>query len=211
MGFKDAVNDVEGFINGPHISALTKIAVFANLGLSIATKIDTHKVLAGQSSIRSDIEAVDKRVIGVKNAVNDLSDDIEDFRAEVRYNTQSYGHVPATITGKKLEWKPVSWNYGVQQPQQPQHTQQMQVQYAAPPQQMQPQPAQNNVAPPPQYNTVPIQQPVNQAPAQAPAQPPQANSQYVTKEEFQQFSTGLTDAMKRTLIDTFTAMQQSKK
>ena len=66
------------------------MATFANLGVSIATKVDTSNIKKSVGGLRSDIRAVDNSILA-------LASDLDDFRQESRWNVALSGGTPIAI------------------------------------------------------------------------------------------------------------------
>ena len=175
MSIGTAVLAVGKFLSGPIVTGAANVATFANLGLGIATKVDTSQIKSTVGGIRSDLNAVDNNILA-------LTENIDDFRQENRWNVALAGGRPVVITGGSQP------QYAQLQVQQPQQVQQQQV-----------------VESPAPVQYIPAQQfqPQAQAPVQtvtvnsAPQTPPASDvvtesAPSITKDEF---NTGLTNLM----------------
>lgn len=122
------------FLAGPIMTGISNVASLGTLGVSIATKVDTHEIKSSVGGLRSDIASVSNDVLA-------LSGDIADFRKERQWTTAINGGVPVSVVnGGNPQYVQLQF----QQPQQPQAVQQV-VQPVQQPQQQ--------LAPAPQYIT----------------------------------------------------------
>ena len=111
MSIGTAVLAVGKFLSGPIVTGAANVATFANLGLGIATKVDTSQIKSTVGGIRSDLNAVDNHILA-------LTENIDDFRQENRWNVALAGGRPVVISGGG---QPQYAQLQVQQPQQVQH------------------------------------------------------------------------------------------
>ena len=134
MSIATAMTAIGGFLAGPIMTGISNVATLGTLGVSIATKVDTHDMKSTLSGIRSDIHTLDNDILA-------LTGDVDDFRKESRWNVALSGGTPVQISNGG---NPTIAQLQFQQPQQPQAVQQV-VQPVQQPQQQ--------VAPAPQYIT----------------------------------------------------------
>lgn len=92
MSIGTAVLAVGKFLSGPIVTGAANVATFANLGLGIATKVDTSQIKSTVGGIRSDLNAVDNNILA-------LTENIDDFRQENRWNVALAGGRPVVISG----------------------------------------------------------------------------------------------------------------
>jgi len=174
MSIGTAVLAVGKFLSGPIVTGAANVATFANLGLGIATKVDTSQIKSTVGGIRSDLNAVDNNILA-------LTENIDDFRQENRWNVALAGGRPVVITGGSQP------QYAQLQVQQPQQVQQQVVESSAPVQYIPAQQFQPQAQAPVQTVTV------NSAPQTPPASDVVTESApSITKDEF---NTGLTNLM----------------
>lgn len=134
MSIGTVLTAVGSFLSGPIMTGISNVATLGTLGVSIATKVDTHDMKSTLSGIRSDIHTLDNDILA-------LTGDVDDFRKENRWNVALSGGTPIQISNGG---NPTIAQLQFQQPQQPQAVQQV-VQPVQQPQQQ--------VAPAPQYIT----------------------------------------------------------
>ena len=143
MSIGTALSAIGTFLAGPIMTGISNVATLGTLGVSIATKVDTHDSKSSVGGLRSDIASVSNDVLA-------LSADIADFRKERQWTTAINGGVPVSvINGGNPQYVQLQI-----QPQQPQVQPVQQV--AQPIQQPTPQaqPVQQaQAAPTPQYIT----------------------------------------------------------
>lgn len=103
------------FLAGPIMTGISNVASLGTLGVSIATKVDTHDIKSSVGGLRSDISSVSNDVLA-------LSGDIADFRKERQWTTAINGGVPVSVVnGGNPQYVQLQF----QQPQQPQAVQQV--------------------------------------------------------------------------------------
>lgn len=134
MSIGTVLTAVGSFLSGPIMTGISNVATLGTLGVSIATKVDTHDMKSTLSGIRSDIHTLDNDILA-------LTGDVDDFRKENRWNVALSGGTPVQISNGG---NPTIAQLQFQQPQQPQAVQQV-VQPVQQPQQQ--------VAPAPQFIT----------------------------------------------------------
>lgn len=106
---------VGSFLSGPIMTGISNVASLGTLGVSIATKVDTHDIKSSVGGLRSDIASVSNDVLA-------LSGDIADFRKERQWTTAINGGVPVSVVnGGNPQYVQLQF----QQPQQPQAVQQV--------------------------------------------------------------------------------------
>lgn len=91
MSIATALTAVGTFLSGPIMTGISNVASVGTLGVSIATKVDTHNMKSTLSGIRSDIHTLDNDILA-------LTGDINDFRAEHRWNVALSGGTPIRVT-----------------------------------------------------------------------------------------------------------------
>ena len=124
MSIATVMTAIGGFLSGPIMTGISNVATLGTLGVSIATKVDTHDIKSSVGGLRSDI-------VSVGNDVLALSADIADFRKERQWTTSINGGIPVSvINGGNPQY--------VQLQIQPQQPQVQPVQQVAPIQQVQP-------------------------------------------------------------------------
>ena len=136
MSIGTVLTAVGSFLSGPIMTGISNVASLGTLGVSIATKVDTHDIKSSVGGLRSDIASVSNDVLA-------LSGDIADFRKERQWTTAINGGVPVSVVnGGNPQYVQLQF----QQPQQPQAVQQVVQPVQQPAQQSQ-------AAPTPQYIT----------------------------------------------------------
>lgn len=139
MSIGTILTGIGTFLAGPVMTGISNVASLGTLGVSIATKVDTHDIKSSVGGLRSDIASVSNDVLA-------LSADIADFRKERQWTTAINGGVPVSVVnGGNPQYVQLQI-----QPQQPQVQPVQQV--AQPIQQVQPV-QQTQAAPTPQYIT----------------------------------------------------------
>lgn len=139
MSITAALSAIGGFLSGPIMTGISNVATFGTLGVSIATKVDTHDMKSTLSGIRSDIHTLD-------NDILTLTGDVEDFRKENRWSVALSGGTPVQIIGGG---DPQVAQLTTRQPQAVQQIMQP-IQQSVPQPQPQAQPVQQQVVPTPQ-------------------------------------------------------------
>lgn len=173
MSIGTAVLAVGKFLSGPIVTGAANVATFANLGLGIATKVDTSQIKSTVGGIRSDLNAVDNNILA-------LTENIDDFRQENRWNVALAGGRPVVISGGGQP------QYAQLQVQQPQQVQQQVMENPAPVQYVPAQQFQPQAQAPVQTVTV------NSAPQSPVSDVVTESTPSITKDEF---NTGLTNLM----------------
>jgi hypothetical protein len=131
MSIGTALTAVGSFLSGPIMTGGANVATFFNLGIGIATKLDTHDMKGTLSGIRSDIHTLD-------NDILTLTGDVEDFRKENRWNVALSGGTPIQITAggnpqiAQLQFQPTQQPQAQQVVQPVQQAQPVQQSQAAP-------------------------------------------------------------------------------
>lgn len=115
MSIATVMTAIGGFLAGPVMTGISNVATLGTLGVSIATKVDTHNMRGTLSGIRSDINTLDSDILS-------LTGDLDDFRKENRWNVALSGGTPVQITAGG---NPQIAQLQFQQPQQPQAVQQV--------------------------------------------------------------------------------------
>ena len=115
MSIATVMTSIGSFLAGPVMTGIGNVATLGTLGVSIATKVDTHDMKSTLSGIRSDIHTLDNDILA-------LTGDIDDFRKENRWNVALSGGTPIQISNGG---NPQIAQLQFQQPQQPQAVQQV--------------------------------------------------------------------------------------
>ena len=113
MSIGTVLTAVGSFLSGPIMTGISNVASLGTLGVSIATKVDTHDMRGTLSGIRSDIHTLDSDILS-------LTGDLDDFRKENRWNVALSGGTPIQISNGG---NPQIAQLQFQQPQQPQAVQ----------------------------------------------------------------------------------------
>ena len=90
MSIGTILTAVGSFLSGPIMTGISNVASLGTLGVSIATKVDTHDIKSSVGGLRSDIASVSNDVLA-------LSGDIADFRKERQWTTAINGGVPVSV------------------------------------------------------------------------------------------------------------------
>lgn len=115
MSIGTILTGIGTFLAGPVMTGISNVATLGTLGVSIATKVDTHDIKSSVGGLRSDIASVSNDVLA-------LSGDIADFRKERQWTTAINGGVPVSVVnGGNPQYVQLQF----QQPQQPQAVQQV--------------------------------------------------------------------------------------
>ncbi len=118
MSIGTVLTAVGSFLSGPIMTGISNVATLGTLGVSIATKVDTHDMKSTLSGIRSDIHTLDNDILA-------LTGDVDDFRKENRWNVALSGGTPIQISNggnpqiAQLQVQPVQQPQAVQQVVQP--------------------------------------------------------------------------------------------
>lgn len=91
MSIATVMTSIGTFLAGPVMTGISNVATLGTLGVSIATKVDTHDMKGTLSGIRSDIHTLDSDILS-------LTGDIDDFRKENRWNVALSGGTPVQIS-----------------------------------------------------------------------------------------------------------------
>lgn len=92
MSIGTVLTSIGTFLSGPIMTGMANVATFANLGVGIATKVDTKEIKTATSGIRSDIATLDKDILS-------LAGDISDMRQERYWSLALGGETPVSVTG----------------------------------------------------------------------------------------------------------------
>lgn len=118
MSIGTILTGIGTFLAGPVMTGISNVASLGTLGVSIATKVDTHDIKSSVGGLRSDIASVSNDVLA-------LSGDIADFRKERQWTTAINGGVPVSVVnGGNPQYVQLQFQQP-QQPQQPQAVQQV--------------------------------------------------------------------------------------
>lgn len=90
MSIGTFLTTVGGIIAGPIGTGIGNIAAVSNLGVSIATKIDTSKIRSDVGGIRTDIRSLDRDIAS-------LACDIDDMRSENAWNVATTDRCPISV------------------------------------------------------------------------------------------------------------------
>jgi hypothetical protein len=90
MSIATVMTAIGTFLSGPIMTGISNVASLGTLGVSIATKVDTHDIKSSVGGLRSDIASVSNDVLA-------LSGDIADFRKERQWTTAINGGVPVSV------------------------------------------------------------------------------------------------------------------
>ena len=90
MSIGTFLTTVGSIIAGPIGTGIGNIAAVSNLGVSIATKIDTSKIRSDVGGIRTDIRSLDRDIAT-------LACDIDDMRSENAWNVATTGRCPISV------------------------------------------------------------------------------------------------------------------
>lgn len=85
------------FLTSPVITGISNVASMANLGVGIATKVDTHDMKSDIRSMKSDIQTLGTDICA-------LTADIADFRKESMWNIQNMGGNPVRVNGSTVQY-----------------------------------------------------------------------------------------------------------
>ena len=91
MSITTVLSTVGSFLSGPIMTGIANVATLGNLGVSIATKVDTTDIKTTVGSIRSDINTLDSDILS-------LTADIGDMRKEGYWSTALLGGTPIAVT-----------------------------------------------------------------------------------------------------------------
>lgn len=90
MSIGTVLTSIGTFLAGPVMTGISNVATLGTLGVSIATKVDTHDIKSSVGGLRSDIASVSNDVLA-------LSADIADFRKERQWTTAINGGIPVSV------------------------------------------------------------------------------------------------------------------
>lgn len=91
MSITAFLSTIGGFLSGPIMTGISNVASLGTLGVSIATKVDTHEIKTTTSGIRSDIATLDRDILA-------LAGDISDMRQERYWSLALAGETPVAVT-----------------------------------------------------------------------------------------------------------------
>lgn len=91
MSIGTIITGIGSFLSGPIMTGAANVATFANLGIGIATKVDTSNIKGQIGGVRSDLKVVSDDILA-------LTCDMSDFRKESQWNVALSGNIPVNVT-----------------------------------------------------------------------------------------------------------------
>lgn len=92
MSIGTALTSIGAFLSGPIMTGISNVATLGTLGVSIATKVDTHNIKSTVGGLKSDIAVLDRDILS-------LAGDISDMRQERYWSLALAGEKPVAVTG----------------------------------------------------------------------------------------------------------------
>lgn len=85
------------FLSGPVVTGIANVASIVDVGVGIATKVDTHEMKSDIRSMKSEIQTLGTDICA-------LTADVADFRKENMWNIQNMGANPVRVNGSTVQY-----------------------------------------------------------------------------------------------------------